>query len=342
MRRRVATVAALPIALAVLGVTAAAQFRARTDLVELGAVVLDTNGDPVPNLRQGDFEIVEDGHPVPIATFVAVNANEPATVNDGRFLALLVEPRSSTATQLARDLIDRMGERDVIAILGMNGSRATTTDDRHVALKQLDELARPVARRRPSPASTIGAMPSDACAECGTAGFVSPQYPGMRIGGPFEPSGSGRAVSYTNNALDQMESLAVQLGKVPHRRKSIVYIGPGSPLNLTSPAIVNGDTGRWFDVVKRASRADVSVSVISVDGLTGRSYEGARMLADETGGDAIVDTNVFDQGLERLWQRAGQYYLLGYAPARDKKERHAIQVRVNRPGVDVHALKSRG
>jgi hypothetical protein len=121
----------------------------------------------------------------------------------------------------------------------------------------------------------------------------------------------------------------------------VIYIGPGSKLNLTEESVKDGDSGRWFDVVKHASRANVSVSVVSIDGLTGKSYDGARMLADETGGDAIVDTNVYDQGLESLWQRAGQYYLLGYTPGSDKKRRHAIEVRVEGPNVEVHALKAR-
>ena len=344
MFRRVATVAALPLALLVLGATAAAQFRTRTDLIEFGAVVLDRNGDPVPNLTQADFEIVEDGHPVPIATFAAIDANQPATVADGRFVALLVESASSTARKLARDLINRMGERDVVAILSMHGSKATTTDDRQVALKQLEDLAKPVPPRRRFPPSNIGDSGFDGCAECGSAGttgFGFRGYPGMRIGGLDGVSGSGSS-SYTVNALTQMDALADQLKKVPNRRKSIVYIGPGTPLNLTERAIKDGDTSRWTDVVKHASRADVSVSVISIDGLTGRSYAGARMLADETGGDAVVDTNVFDQGLERVWQRAGQYYLLGYTSGRDKKKAHSIAVRVTRPDVEVHALKTRG
>ena len=107
-------------------------------------------------------------------------------------------------------------------------------------------------------------------------------------------------------------------------------------------AIKAGDTGRWVDVVTHAARADVSVSVIGSQGLTGKSYAGARMLADQTGGDAIVDTNTYGPGIERLWQRAGQYYLLGYAPGGEKKKRHSIEVRVRRPDVDVHALKTRG
>jgi VWFA-related protein len=353
------TFAALPLVLLVLGATAAAQFHSRTDLVELGAVVLDKDGAPVSNLGREDFELLEDGHRVPISTFAAIDADHPATLNDGRFLALLVEPHSPTARKLARQLIDRMGARDVVAVLGMTGSKATTTDSREVALKQLDDLTPTAAARRPIAKTAIGNLPQDNCRECGVGGVSSGWlgYPGATrlagnsgmvlgtLGIPSSGSASDPGVagtsSYAITALGQMQSLADQLTQVPHRHKSVIYIGPGSKLNLTERSVKDGDSGRWFDVVKHASRANVSVSVVSIDGLTGKSYDGARMLADETGGDAIVDTNVYDQGLESLWQRAGQYYLLGYTPGSDKKRRHAIEVRVEGPNVEVHALKAR-
>jgi len=117
---------------------------------------------------------------------------------------------------------------------------------------------------------------------------------GIASSGSTSASGVAAASSYAITALGQMQSLADQLKQVPHRHKSVIYIGPGSKLNLTEESAKDGDSGRWFDVVKHVSRANVSVSVISIDGLTGKSYDGARMLADETGGDAIVDTNVYD------------------------------------------------
>jgi VWFA-related protein len=336
-------VGALPLALLALCADGVAQFRSRTDLVEVGAVVLDRNGDPVTGLTRDDFEIVEDGRAAPISTFAAINADAPATVNDGRFVALLIEPQWPTARKLAHQIVDRMGERDVIAILSVNGSKATTTDDRQVALKQLDDLAPPVAPRR---ATGIAASPSDGCAECGTGqGQTMPGYPGMQIGEPMRPSGAGGS-SHAATVLDRMDELTKQLKQVANRHKTLVYIGVASWLNLTERNIKNGDEGRWFEVIRDASRADVSVSVIGVgavvSGAAAPSAAGARILAEETGGEAIVNTNVYDPGIERLWQRAGHYYLLGYTPVSEKKKRHTVDVRVKRPGVDVHALKTRG
>jgi hypothetical protein len=113
-------------------------------------------------------------------------------------------------------------------------------------------------------------------------------------------------------------------------------------LNLTERDIRNGDSGRWFDVIRKASQVNTAIDIIGTDGANGASHAGARMIADETGGDTLLDTNFYDAGIDRLWQRAGNYYLIGYSPAREKKKQHKVEIRVNRPGLDVHALKFRG
>ncbi|HEY2153039.1 MAG TPA: VWA domain-containing protein [Vicinamibacterales bacterium] len=352
MPLRALTVAGLPLVLFALGATAAAQFRSQTSLIEAGAMVLDRDGEEVRGLVQSDFEVLEDGRPSPIQTFAEVDADEPATPDDGRFVALLVESRSSTARKVARQLIDRMGARDVVAILGVNGSHATTTDDPELARKQLDDLATvahvPSVLLHSTP-SADAILPRDTCSECGTSGnSVGPLlgYSGMTTGDGRVPSSlspSPRAAQhYTNVLLDQMADLANQLKRVPHRHKALIYIGNASSLNMTTENTRSGDSGRWFDVIRNASRADAAIDVIGVGLPTGASYAGARMLAEETGGETVLDTNYVDAGLERVWQRTGHYYLIGYSPASEKKKRHKVEIRVTRPGLDVHALKTRG
>ena len=59
--------------------------------------------------------------------------------------------------------------------------------------------------------------------------------------------------------------------------------------------------------------------------------------AAETGGRAIVNTNDFEPGLNRLFEENGSYYLVGYVqPAANKPGSfHRLEVTVNRPGVSV-------
>ena len=64
-----------------------------------------------------------------------------------------------------------------------------------------------------------------------------------------------------------------------------------------------------------------------------------RILADETDGRAIVNTNDLDNGLRQIVRDSSAYYLLGYTStlAQPDGRFHKINVRVKRPGVQVRA-----
>jgi VWFA-related protein len=65
------------------------------------------------------------------------------------------------------------------------------------------------------------------------------------------------------------------------------------------------------------------------------------MLASETGGRALLDSNDFGAGLARMRQDFASYYSLGYTPAHtgDGRE-HRIEVKVQRPGVQLRYRRS--
>jgi VWFA-related protein len=62
-----------------------------------------------------------------------------------------------------------------------------------------------------------------------------------------------------------------------------------------------------------------------------------RVLADETGGFAIVNQNSFSNGLKRIDAETGDYYVIGYysSNADPLKRRRAIEIKVKRPRVQV-------
>ena len=63
-----------------------------------------------------------------------------------------------------------------------------------------------------------------------------------------------------------------------------------------------------------------------------------RILADETDGRAIVNTNDLDRGLRQIVRDSSAYYLLGYTSAVTTDGKfHKINVRVKRPGLQVRA-----
>lgn len=73
----------------------------------------------------------------------------------------------------------------------------------------------------------------------------------------------------------------------------------------------------------------------------GKTTSNLRLLAEATGGLAVVNDNDFDGALKRIDAETSDYYILGYYMANpDPKQRtRAVDVKVRRPGVDV---RSRG
>ena len=71
------------------------------------------------------------------------------------------------------------------------------------------------------------------------------------------------------------------------------------------------------------------------------SQDSLRVLADETGGYAVVNSNDFDKALKRIDAETSDYYVLGYYsnnldPLRRNRR---IEVKVTRKSVNVWARK---
>lgn len=281
------------------------RFRAGVDLVEVDAVVVDDQGRVVAGLTQDDFELREDGRPVSIATFVPA-ADADSNQQDARFMVLLLDnliadPMLTTNIKgIARRFAGRMGPRDEIAVVLLDGGRATSSTSRVQALAAIERF-RPLGQ-------TIRPRPGE-------------------------------------EALNTIAALAGQLSPVKHRRKTLVYIGSPSVFAPTERVGRLGDrhyTGEWFDAIRGAASGNVSVYLIDPEGLTGGQFDGARAFVDETGGEAFVNSNLFDRAVEQIWAQAGHYYLLGYEPPPSTARSHTIDVRVRRPGVHVRARRTRG
>jgi VWFA-related protein len=257
---------------------------------------------------------------------------------------LLFDARFIRAKTVARMIVDRTASHDVMALLSLTGSAAKTATGKAAALEQLDQLER-TARVATSPAGrralrSGGAQPGEPCEGCGQTAANADSPDASRVIMPeskvpaslgLMPSGEPSLV------LTMIADVANQLRAI-HRRKTLVYIGNASALELS---LTKGMTGRWFDAVRSASRADVSVSVIDPNGTTGRPYDGARGFTHETGGEAFVNRNDLDSAVDQLWTEAGHFYVLGYAPPNSNKKRHDIRVRVDRPDVNVRARQQR-
>src|SRR6185295_8888448 len=72
------------------------------------------------------------------------------------------------------------------------------------------------------------------------------------------------------------------------------------------------------------------------------TQDSLRVLAEETGGIAVVNQNDFDKALKRIDNETSDYYVLGYYSSNPDplRRRREIQVKVNRPNVDVKSRKA--
>jgi VWFA-related protein len=72
-----------------------------------------------------------------------------------------------------------------------------------------------------------------------------------------------------------------------------------------------------------------------------KSQDTMRVLAEETGGLAVVNQNDFDKALKRIDAESSDYYILGYYSNNPDptKRRRKIEVKVNRKDMDVYSRK---
>jgi len=113
------------------------------------------------------------------------------------------------------------------------------------------------------------------------------------------------------------------------------------------------------DLTRSANRANTTIYTIDPRGLVGmgdigdnvdpqqwaefvrKSQDSLRVLAEETGGIAVVNQNDFGKAIKRIDAETSDYYVLGYYsknPDRMKRRRQ-VEVKVARPGMSVWARK---
>jgi VWFA-related protein len=138
--------------------------------------------------------------------------------------------------------------------------------------------------------------------------------------------------------------------------------GDGSPEYEYNPFMKQGNQFAEADLAmelseltRAANRANATIYTIDPRGLVGgpdldeqidmvewqnyvrTSQDSLRVLAELTGGIAVVNQNDFNKGLKRIDAETSDYYVIGYYSSNPdpKKRRRTIEVKVNRPNVEV-------
>ena len=374
-------------------------FRSEVNYVEVDAVVRDGQGSFVRDLRQGDFQVFEDGVPQTVTAFSLIDI--PVTLSEralflpedlepdvrsntgppeGRLYVLLLDDihtdamRSVRVRQAARQFIERnLGANDLAAVIqtsGRSDGAQDFTSSRRLLTKAVDSF---MGRKLRSP--TLNKIDSYNLTR------------GGRQGATIADGEQAERMHNARSMLTTLRSLSEWLSGIRGRRKAVVFVSEGIDYNIwdnTGPSgttingvnvLSRGDgsllVSEMRDVIAAATRANVSIYAIDPRGLYFPGDEAMQMsglpadaealgigvfalqdelrmsqdtlrgISEETGGFASVSSNDFSTAFQRIVDANSTYYVLGYHSTNDKRDGRyrKIEVRLNRPGLDVNARK---
>jgi VWFA-related protein len=300
-------------------------FRTGVRLVEIDVVVRDDDDRFVDTLTKDDFEILEDGAPRQIQQLWVVN--------------LPIERRTDAPVAVASSLALVGSAADVgrlyVLVLHSGGGERV----RSIAGQFITEF--------------LG--PTDLMAvvhvgnRAGSQGLTANRELLLASVDRYRGAGSPEA------ALGVLKEVAISLTASTGRRKAVLFIGPG--FGLWSPPSTGGawspgavDRGvaaykleRVFqDLVNTAKRNNVRIYPIDPVGWRGEVgasdvVASLRILAADTGGISIANTNNYRGNFPQIVRDNSAYYLLTYDSAAEADGRaHPITVRLrNRPDLSV-------
>jgi VWFA-related protein len=166
---------------------------------------------------------------------------------------------------------------------------------------------------------------------------------------PFEKSRAGEADSAFLNR-DQ-----------PDKQQQDENQNQNDPSRRTGTQFAEADLARELaELTRVANRANTTVYTIDPRGLVGmpdldeqvdpvefqnylsNSINSLRVLAEQTGGIAVVNQNDFDKALKRIDAETSDYYMLGYYSSNldPLKRVRSVDVKVKKADVDVWSRKS--
>ena len=357
-------------------------FRGEVNVIRLDVSVLDKKRKPVRGLTLEDFTVSEDGKAQRLVALSEIDVAEmdPAPsawmrhvspdistndlndqVGDGRVFAIVMDDVNVpwddmdiifSTRNVGRYIVEGLGPSDIAAVVFPRDAGLTTefTNDRTKLLAAIERFD----PREPDY-------------------FLIPrsQMPGQ--GGADMPMRASSALMRNDcdrrqPTIPTLSTLALRLATVPNRRKTIILVSTGVPLQINPAA---RDCQGWLstemlDMYRVAQRANINV--YSVDPAGYQGYErylqkpvrrGGRpgtiaspgsaasaarlrrdfleITADYTGARAVVGIEPAEVGIDRIFEEDGSYYLLGYQSsngAPDGKFRR-VSVKVRQSGLTV-------
>jgi VWFA-related protein len=327
-------------------------FRTGVNFVRVDVLVTDGQDAPVLDLTKDDFEIFEDGRSQQIEQFKLVEV-------DGREDPRNPLPSAIRSTDDEAMVANRDDVRVFAIFLDEYHIRPTTwmsvrdelirfvrtqfRENDLVTLMTPTALVRGLSFTRDHE-SIVSAMREFEARGCDTMHGLNCQGAYLPPKNIFEQQYVHRGwpiVQRVRNevTITALQGLAVRLGSLREGRKAVIFVSEGLASGTTSTLLLR-------DVYRDANRHNTAIYTLDPQRLTTRGgsrgrQETLRLLAEETGGRAILNTNAVAEGLSRAIRDASAYYLLGYSSTSSQNDGkfHEVKVRVKRRNVTVNARK---
>ena len=322
------------------------------DVANVEVYVTDRSGRPVPGLTRADFQLWEDGRPAEITHFLAENVDSLSPGEEGSVGA----PTSAAAADpgegrtmafffnnLHLDSVARIpvfaGIAKTLGTLAPRDRVVIFTYDRSFAMQIFAAADRPAIdralakiRARVPGGFEMRAQEDELNRRLQSAGdpvVMQSAQDDVKL------AKEETEIQY-KKSLEALEAATVALSGLPGP-KALVYITGSLPFPMDPTSLVRG-------YLEKASAA-ANANRVTLYGLgvptRGDAYgkavktQGMIYLADRTGGLAYVDP--FDPSVlfTRMRSDLTTYYSLGYAPSKQAKAGHRIEVRVDRPDLEV-------
>ena len=320
-------------------------FKSGIEIFHLDVSVLDRQRQPVRGLTAADFTILEDGKPQKVVAFSAVDVPDA------------IAPPAKWMNDVTPDVASNQFRDQRLVLIVMDDANVPF-DPR--AIRNAKQIGRDVIAR-------LG--PSDLAAVVFTQDNRRPQdftADHAKLNAAVERSTYGNRTPYSMlSAVETLFEAARLLIEIPERRKTLIYISGGVPVDFeeAAPQLIGPGVSmvgrelhsrlleRMSAAFAQAARANVNVYAFDVCGLRAPGprpcdlsipslyVEFLQTVAANTGGRAVINTNDFAPGVERVFRENASYYLLGYESGAMKGPGHyrRLEVKVNRDDVEVRA-----
>ena len=369
-------------------------FTTRIELVTQDVIVRDSRGQFIPDLKENEFEVYEDGVRQDVISMELTHGGRhtnilsppPAAAQEG----ILLPPSRPPADTAGRILIFFI---DDLHLEFRNTARIKKLLEQ--MQKELIHEGDMFAIQTTGPSSVAVDLTYDTKSFTRAIGRImgSELKPSEIINGPDSAEGPSEVRYRAHVAFSTVNDLLTTLDQVHNRRKALIYISDGYDFNPFEQARSGGnantpylnrdsvsgnpdDVNPWehqgqqfadadlvrdiADLTRTANRANVTMYTIDPRGLVGgmgdldeqvdpnewldyihKSQDSLRVLAEQTGGIAVINQNDFTKALQKIDSETSDYYVLGYYsknPDPTKRYR-SIEVKIARPNVTVIARK---